>query len=154
MKKIEISTITASSFYKSEAFGPKNLIDGDKNFGGWITDVAAWQNAWIEFRFAEPTPLLSLEICNGFIEEEIAKTRDDYFFHKRAKNMAIHLGGDHPKLVHEMLEDIKEPQILTMGIFQPIQTVRIIFTSVYGSVPDPSITPYDVLGLRHVEWHS
>ncbi|MGY8991570.1 MAG: NADase-type glycan-binding domain-containing protein [Rhodospirillales bacterium] len=154
MKKIEIATITASSFYKSEAFGPKNLIDGDKNFGGWITDVAAWQNAWIEFRFAEPTPLLSLEICNGFIEEEIAKTRDDYFFHKRAKNMAIHLGGDHPKLVHEMLEDIKEPQILTMGIFQPIQTVRIIFTSVYGSVPDPSITPYDVLGLRHVEWHS
>jgi hypothetical protein len=31
--------------------------------------------------------------------------------------MVIHLGGDHPKLVHEMLEDIKEPQILTLGIF-------------------------------------
>jgi len=154
MTKVEITEVTASSFYKSEAFGPQNLIDGNKNFGGWITDIAAWQNAWIEFRFAEPVSLFSLEICNGFIEEEVANTRDDYYFHKRAKNMVIHLGGDHPKLVHEMLEDIKEPQILTLGIFQPIQTVRIIFTSVYDSAPDSSITPYDVLGLRHVEWRS
>ena len=47
MAKLEIIEITASSFYKSEAFGPKNLIDGNKDFGGWLTDVAAWQNAWI-----------------------------------------------------------------------------------------------------------
>ena len=51
MAKIDISEVTASSFYKSEAFGPGNLIDGNKEFGGWITDVAASQNAWIEFRF-------------------------------------------------------------------------------------------------------
>ena len=48
MAKIDITKVTASTFYKSEAFGPGNLIDDDKEFGGWITDVAAWQDAWID----------------------------------------------------------------------------------------------------------
>jgi len=154
MVDVIVSNIAASSFYKSEKFGPKDLIDGDKNFGGWITDVAAWGNSWIEFRFAKPIPLASVEICNGFIEKEIDKTRDDYFFHKRAKDIAIYLGDDHPKPLHLTLKDIRDPQVLTLGILQPIQTVRIVFSSVYDSAPDPSITPYDVLGLRHVEWRS
>lgn len=59
MTTIKITEVRASSFYKSEAFGPANLIDGDKEFGGWITDVNAWQNAWIEFRFAAPASIRS-----------------------------------------------------------------------------------------------
>ena len=154
MANVDITEITASSFYKSEAFGPANLIDGDKNFGGWITDVAAWQNAWIEFQFSVPTPLTNVEICNGFIEAKVAKTRDDYYFHKRAMDITISFADGGPEPIHFTLNDVKEPQILALDIDQPVETARITVTSVYDGSPDNTITPYDVLGLRHVKWHT
>ena len=52
MRKIEIATVRASTQYKR--FGPDSLVDGDKEFGGWISDVGDWRNAWVEFRFEEP----------------------------------------------------------------------------------------------------
>ena len=152
MAKIDVTKVTASTFYKSEAFGPGNLIDGDKEFGGWITDVAAWQDAWIEFRFAAPAQLVSVEICNGFIEEGVAQTRDDYYFHKRAKDIIIGFDESGPAPIHLTLEDIKEPQVMALDLSQPAETARITFTSVYDTSPDDFIAPYDVMGLRHVEW--
>ncbi|MEL0106308.1 MAG: hypothetical protein VW802_05115 [Rhodospirillaceae bacterium] len=152
MTTIKITEVRASSFYKSEAFGPANLIDGDKEFGGWITDVNAWQNAWIEFRFAAPASLSEVEICNGFIEEEIAKTRDDYFFHKRAKDIVIGFGEADPNGVQITLKDSKEPQIIPLNLSTPADRARITFMSVYDASPGDSITPYDVMGLRHIAW--
>ena len=156
MAKLDVIAVTASSFYKSESFGPGNLIDGNKNFGGWITDVKAWQDAWVEFQFAKPTQPNMVEICNGFIEENIAQTRDDYYFHKRAKDITINFGGE-PHTIFEIvyftLKDSKEPQALLLNLTQPITSARITVTSIYDTAPDNAITPYDVMGLRHIEWH-
>ncbi|MEQ8196106.1 MAG: hypothetical protein RIB59_16615 [Rhodospirillales bacterium] len=151
-KTAPVSDVTASSFYKSDAFGPANLIDGGKDFGGWITDAGKCGGAWVAFRFAEPVLLGSVEICNGFIEEEAAKTRDDYYFHKRAREITISFGAAGPSSIEATLEDSKEPQTIPLNPAAPVTEARISIRSVYDASPGGTIKPFDVLGLRQVTW--
>jgi hypothetical protein len=145
--------VTASSFYKSDAFGPANLIDGDRAFGGWIAAAGHCKDAWVCFRFTAPVLITSVEICNGFIEKEAAETRDDYYFHKRAKDVTLSFGPNGPAPLDITLDDGKEPQSIDLKIDRPVREARLTIRSTYDTGPDETTQPFDVVGLRHVAWH-
>ena len=148
----EVAEVAASSFYKSDAFGPANLIDGDRAFGGWITAAGHCEGAWISFRFTAPALITSVEICNGFIEKEAAETRDDYYFHKRAKDITLSFGPNGPAPLDVTLNDGKEPQVIDLKIDTPVREARLTIRSTYDTGPDTTIKPFDVVGLRQVTW--
>lgn len=151
MLRIEIATIRASTQYKE--FGPENLIDGDKEFGGWISDVGDWRNAWVEFRFEKPAHVRAAEICNGFVEEAVSGTRDDYFFHLRASDVVISFAGaEGEAAIH--VRDVKEPQLFEIDSDAAVAAARIAIRGVHRQAPSPKIKPFDVVGLRHVAWYA
>ena len=151
MRKIEIATVRASTQYKQ--FGPDSLVDGDKEFGGWISDVGDWRNAWVEFRFEEPARVGAVEICNGFVEEAVNRARDDYFFHLRAADVAVSFagaGGGEAILVR----DVKEPQLFEIDSDAVVEAARITIRGVHRQAPSPEIKPFDVVGLRQMTWYA
>ena len=151
MRRIEIATVWASTQYKD--FGPENLIDGDKEFGGWISNVGDWLNAWVEFRSERPARVRAVEIRNGFVEEAVNRTRDDYFFHLRAEDVVISFaeaGGDAPIRVR----DVKGPQLFEIDSDGASEAARITIRGIHRQAPSPEIKPFDVVGLRQVAWYA
>ena len=157
MPKIAVAEAWSSSFYQSRSYAPDafhaaKLIDGDKEFGGWLSAVGKWRDAWIEFRFARPAHLASVEICTGFIDKEQAQKRDEYYFHLRPKDVAVQFAGPGRPEAALVLEDIKEPQVFALESGGLVTGALLIVRTVYDASPQGAIKPFDVVGLRHVEW--
>lgn len=157
MPKIVVAEARASSYYQSrsyapDAFHPATLIDGNKEFGGWLSAVGQWRDAWIEFRFAQPVYLASVEICNGFIDKDEAAKRDEYYFHLRPKDVAIQFSGPARPEAALVLGDAKEPQVFALDPGGPVTGALLVVRTAHDASPQGAIKPFDVVGLRHVEW--
>jgi hypothetical protein len=154
---VPVAQVHASSYYRSsgnvsDTFHPARLIEGRKDFGGWISDVGQVENAWIEFRFVKPARLAAVEIVNGLIEEGPNKTRDDYYFHMRAREAVLTFPDSGAPDVALTLADSKAPQVHPLDPGWPVAAVRMTINSVYRDSPDGTIKSFNVVGLRAVEW--
>lgn len=157
MTAIAPATVTASSYYRNEGklsdpYHPLRTAEGRKVYGGWISDVAQWIGAWIEYRFAAPVRIAAVEIVNGFVEESPAQTRDDYYYHLRPKDLTVSFPDSGAADIALILADAKEPQVFALDPGRAVSAVRITVGSVYRESPGGAIKPYDVVGLRSVEW--
>ena len=151
MRKIEIATVQVSTQFKN--FGPESLLDGDKKFGGWISAVGDWQNSWIEFHFVTPSRVRAVEICNGFVEEFVNRTREDYYFHLRVEKLLVSFSPGYGSAGLHVKDDV-EPQVFEIESVQNSISVRITILSVFRETPLSNVKPFDVVGLRHVEWYA
>lgn len=157
MTAIAPATVAASSYYRNEGkdsdpYHPVRTAAGNKVYGGWISDVGQWDGAWIEYRFAESVRIAAVEIVNGFVEEGPAQSRDDYYYHLRLKDVTVSFPGSGAAEVALALADSKEPQAFALDPGRPVMAARIAVRSVYRDSPDGQIKPYNVAGLRSVEW--
>jgi len=154
---VAVAEVRASSYYRSsgnvsDTFHPARLIEGRKDFGGWISDVGRVEDAWIEFRFVKPVRLVAVEIVNGLVEEAPNKTRDDYYFHMRAREAVLTFPDSGTPEIVLVLADSKTPQVHTLDPGRPVVVVRLTIKSVYRDSPDGTIKPFNVVGLRSIEW--
>lgn len=154
---IPVAEVRASSYYRSsgnvaDTFHPARLIEGRKDFGGWISDVGRFEDAWIEFRFVKPARLAAVEIVNGLVEEGPNKTRDDYYFHMRARDVVLDFGDPGASPMALTLADSKAAQVHALDPGRPVAAVRMTIKSVYRDSPDGAIKSFNVVGLRSVEW--
>jgi hypothetical protein len=154
---IPVAEVRASSYYRSsgnvtDTFHPARLIEGRKDFGGWISDVGRVADAWIEFRFVKPARLVAVEIVNGLVEEGPNQTRDDYYFHMRARETVLTFPDSEAPDITLALADSKTPQVHALDPGRPVAIVRFTIKSVYRDSPDGAIKSFNVVGLRSVEW--
>lgn len=154
---IPVAEVRASSYYRSsgnvaDTFHPARLIEGRKDFGGWISDVGQVGDAWIEFRFAMPARLAAVEIVNGLVEEGPNRTRDDYYFHMRAREAVLAFPDSGAPDIALTLADSKTPQVHAADPGRLVAAVRLTIKSVYRDSPDGAIKSFNVVGLRSVEW--
>lgn len=152
MIPLAVAEATASSHYASPSYGPDGLtpgrlIDGDKEDGGWITDVGGIQGAWLEFRLITPARVLAVEIVNGFLEGG-----GGYYRHMRPHDVRISFPGAKVESVALSLVDDGIPQVFGVDSGNAVDRARIDILSLWRESPDPSVRPFDVVGLRHVEW--
>ncbi len=152
MIPLVVAEATASSHYASPAYGPdglgpRRLIDGDKVDGGWITDVGGAQGAWLEFRLAVPARIRRVEIVNGFLEGG-----GGYYRHMRPRDVRISFPGVESVPVVIALADDGTLQAFDVDSGGSVDRARIDILSLWREAPDPSVKPFNVVGLRHVEW--
>lgn len=148
MVPLLIAEATASSHYASRTYGrdglsPRRLIDGDKANGGWLTDV---HGAWLEFRLAAPGRIWEVEIVNGFLEG------GGYYRHMRPRDIWVSFPGADVASIPLSLIDDGAPQVFAVDSGVAVDRARIDILSLWREAPDPSVKPFDVVGLRHVEW--
>lgn len=152
MVPLEVAEATASSHYASLSYGPNGLhpgrlIDGDKADGGWVTDIRQTEGAWLEFRLRAPAHIHEVEIVNGFMEGG-----GGYYRHLRPRDVRISFPGTDLAPVPLSLADDGKPQVFEFDSGVAVDCVRIDIASVWREGPDPSANPFEVIGLRHVEW--
>lgn len=147
MHTVTISHITARSSYGQ--FQASRLIDDQQDVGGWISGVGDWRDCPLELRFAEPVAPIALEVVNGFIEENKAGLRDDYYYHLRPQRIDLYLGSSEIPVPLDLADD-KAPQRLTLPPGPPVDCLRLVIRSVYRDSPDGTIRSFDVVGLRHL----
>ena len=153
MAKIDIASAAASSTYREPDFGTQNLYDGNGETDGWLSNVGAWQDAWVRFNFTESVSVTGVVVWNGFIEASKVGQRDDYYFHLRAQNVEIHF-GDNPEPQRLTLSDSKEAQSHALDSGDPVETVMVVVKSAYSESPDQATKPFDVVGFRQFEWQT
>jgi hypothetical protein len=154
---LAVLAVTASSYYRatgriSDSYHPARLIEGRKDFGGWISEVGGWNGAWLEFRFARAVVLAAVEIVNGLVEEEPNRTRDDFYYHLRVGVAEIVADGAVTPLARLTLADVKTPQLFPLEPRRRVAAVRFMVRDVHRLSPTGAIKPFDVVGLRSVEW--
>lgn len=152
MVPLAVAEAMASSHYASPAYGPdglgpRRLIDGDKADGGWISDVRGGENAWLEFRLIMPARVRVVEIVNGFMEGG-----GGYYRHMRPRDARVSFPGATAEPTILSLADDGAPQVFEIDSGSAVDRARIDILSLWRESPDPTVTPYNVVGLRHVEW--
>ena len=152
MVPLKVAEATASSHYASRTYGPdglnpSRLVDNDKADGGWITDVGGTEGAWLKFRFAAPARILRVEIVNGFLEGG-----GGYYRHMRPRDVRVSFPETEGATVVLSLADDGSPQVFDVDSGVAVGFARIDILSLWRDGPDPSVKPFNVVGLRHVEW--
>ena len=156
-EQLPVLAVTASSYYRAagritDLYHPARLIEGRKDFGGWISDLGCWDGAWLEFSFLHPVVLAAVEIVNGFVEEEPNRTRDDFYYHLRVRAAEIAADGAATPLACLTFADAKTPQVFPFDRERRAEKVRLVVRDVHRLSPAGAIKPFDVVGLRSVEW--
>ncbi len=151
---VEVKAVQSSSHYQSGKYGedglaPYNVIQNHPRFGGWLSALAHWEHAWLEFHFAEPSVLKHLVIENGYVDPAKDGVRDNYYFHLRARDIRISTADE---FCLHTLQDTPNAQSISLNFEHPATFVRLEILNVYADAPDESIQVHDVVGLRHVAW--
>jgi hypothetical protein len=131
-------SVDASSSFPG--FESANLIDGEADTY-WNDNSLRGNNAWLEFRFAQPVQIVEIELQN-LVDEE--KFRRNY----RMKSIAITV-DDLQIEFNEQLDDSNDPQRFQIGSLETT-IVRIEVKSTYPAQQYEGGVPFDELALQEV----
>jgi len=134
---IPFSVEASSSFPGFEA---GNLIDGESGTY-WNDNSLRGNNAWLEFRFAQPVQIVEIELQN--LEDE-EKFRRNY----RMKSVVITVDDLQIEFPLQM-ENSREPQRVQIGSLETT-LVRLEVNSTYPAEQYEGGVPFDELALQDV----
>ena len=135
---LEPFSVEASSSFPG--FEADNLIDNSSDTY-WNDNSLRGNNAWLEFRFAQPVQIIEIELQNLLDEE---KFRRNY----RMKSVVITV-DDLQIEFSEQLNDSNEPQRIQIGSLATT-LVRIDVRSTYPAEQYEGGVPFDELALQEV----
>lgn len=131
-------SVDASSSFPG--FEAANLIDGESDTY-WNDNSLRGNNAWLEFRFAQPVQIVEIELQNLLDEE---KFRRNY----RMRTIAITV-DDLQIEFNEQLDDSNDPQRFQIGSLETT-ILRIEVKSTYPAEQYEGGVPFDELALQEV----
>ena len=137
---IELQPFSVDASSSFPGFESANLIDGAADTY-WNDNSLRGNNAWIEFRFAQPVQIVEIELQNLLDEE---KFRRNY----RMRSIAITV-DDLQIEFNEQLDDSNDPQRFQIGSLETT-IVRIEVKSTYPAEQYEGGVPFDELALQEV----
>jgi len=137
---IRLQPFSVDSSSSFPGFEAANLLDDDPD-KYWNDNSLRGNNAWIEFRFAQPVQIVEIELQNLLDEE---KFRRNY----RMKSIAITV-DDLQIEFNEQLDDSNDPQRFQIGSLETT-IVRIEVKSTYPAEQYEGGVPFDELALQEV----
>ncbi|PKL48198.1 MAG: hypothetical protein CVV42_10470 [Candidatus Riflebacteria bacterium HGW-Riflebacteria-2] len=133
--KLEVKSVSASSALpptKVSSYQPENVLDGD-HATAWVEGAkSSGTGEWLEFTFAKPVEIHSIDIYNGYQKPATAK-RDPFKVNQSVAKLRITRNG---KSTEHAIKDERGAQTIKLD-GSPTSSVKFEILAVHESKGDP-----------------